>query len=220
MAADQTGDRGRPIFLGTGASADAEDLTLLGKLATDIGTRRVGTTDERNALETMYRFEGLLFEDTTEGATYRWTSGGWRLWSTPLVAWTPRLAVAGLNVGAGGAIVGEYAVSAGRLYGSLRGRFSGAGVAWGDIRFTPPLPIRSPYALSPHGIGVAMVNDANGGLYQSPFAVVPGATADQTTLRIARPGDAGNTATWASSQPFQPATGDSFAGEFTYPIQY
>lgn len=220
MAADQTGDRGRPIFLGSGASADAEDLTLLGELITQVGTRRVGTTDERNALDAAYRFEGLLWEDTTTNATYRWTNGGWRLWSAPAMAWTPQLAVAGLNMGTAGSLTGEYAISQGRVYASMRGRFSGTGMSWGDVRVVAPQPVRAPYSLSPHGVGMAKANDANGGNYLAPFSLVPDANGGQPTIRMERVGDNANTASWASSQPFGAAQGDSFAGEFTYPIQY
>jgi hypothetical protein len=222
MAAEQTGDRGRPIFLQTGASADAEDLTLLGELITQLGTRRVGTSDERTSLDAIYRFEGLLWDDTSDGATYRWTNDGWRLWSSPSVAWTPRLAVTGLNIGAAGSITGEYAVANGRVFGSIRGRFAGANTAWGDIRFFAPQPVRSPYSLSPHVVGMIGMNDASsgGGPYISPMFVLPGADGGAATLRIARMGESGATATYTSGQPFPVSVNDTFGGEFSYPIQY
>lgn len=222
MAAEQTGERGRPIFLATGASADAEDLTLLGRLITELGTRRVGTSDERTALDSIYTFEGLLWEDLTDGCTYRWTSGGWRLWSAPTIAWAPKLAVAGLNMGASGSITGEYSITQGRLFGSVRGRFAGANTAWGDIRFVAPQPVRSPYSLSPHMIGQIAMNDASsgGGPYLAPMFVLPGTDGGAATLRVNRLGEAGGTATFTSGQPFPVTVNDTFGGEFSYPIQY
>lgn len=85
MAVDDRGERGRPIYAGAGAPADAEDLTYLGELATTLGTRRVGTTDERNALDPMWKFDGLEWHDTTDGNTY--------IWSTDVAGddWVPRL---------------------------------------------------------------------------------------------------------------------------------
>lgn len=74
---DQQGDRGRMIFSATGASADGEDLTLLGEALTLVGTRRVGTMDERNELESIYLFSGLQWHCTTDGFTYTYSSGGW-----------------------------------------------------------------------------------------------------------------------------------------------
>lgn len=82
MAADQRGERNRPIYLGSGASADAEDLTELGQRIADLGTRRVGTTDERNALDSAERFDGLLFFDTTQSAEYVCVSGAWKATTT------------------------------------------------------------------------------------------------------------------------------------------
>lgn len=79
---DDQAERGRYIFAAGGASADAEDLTLLAELATILGTRRVGTTDERNGLEAKWKFPGLEFFDTTEQLTYIWmdlgTGAGWQ----------------------------------------------------------------------------------------------------------------------------------------------
>ncbi|WIB25806.1 hypothetical protein [Curtobacterium sp. MCSS17_015] len=75
---DDRGDRGRYIFAGSGASADAEDLTLLGEQIVAVGTRRVGTRDQRNALEAVWKFEGLEWFDTTDKQTYVLTnSNGW-----------------------------------------------------------------------------------------------------------------------------------------------
>lgn len=84
MAVDDRGARGRPIYTGAGAPADAEDLTYLGELVTTLGTRRVGTTDERKALEAIWKFPGLEWHDTTDGNTYLWSdaNGG---------DWLPRL---------------------------------------------------------------------------------------------------------------------------------
>lgn len=76
MAADSRGPRNQPIFSGSGASADAEDLTLLGLLAVTLGTRRAGTSDERNALEAAWKFPGLEWFDTSDLFTYVWLESG------------------------------------------------------------------------------------------------------------------------------------------------
>lgn len=75
MYQDQA-DRGRYIFDESAAIADGEDLTILAQLATTIGTRRAGTTDERNSLAAIWKFPGLEFFDTTELMTYVWVDLG------------------------------------------------------------------------------------------------------------------------------------------------
>lgn len=87
MAVDDRGERNRPIYAGAGAPADAEDLTYLGKLATDLGTRRAGTSAARKALEAEWLFEGLQWFETDTGLTYVRTTTAWVL--VTLVA--PRL---------------------------------------------------------------------------------------------------------------------------------
>lgn len=78
---DSYGYRNHKIFAGDGASNDAGDLTYLSERIADLGTRRVGTTDERSALPAVEKFEGLLWSDTTDGNEYRYTSGGWAILS-------------------------------------------------------------------------------------------------------------------------------------------
>lgn len=82
MAADSYGPRGEPQFAGSGASADAEDLTLLGSHIALSGNHKVGTTDQRNAAsiaaDPVQVWEGLLWTDTTDRVVYQYLSGGWQ----------------------------------------------------------------------------------------------------------------------------------------------
>ncbi|TFD27530.1 gp53-like domain-containing protein [Cryobacterium cryoconiti] len=54
------------------------DEELLSDQCAEIGTRRVGTTADRNALSGAKKFVGLLWGDTTDNLEYRYTSTGWK----------------------------------------------------------------------------------------------------------------------------------------------
>jgi hypothetical protein len=97
---DSQGERGRYIFTNQGASADAEDLSLLGELITDLGTRRVGTSADRLTLDPIWLFPGLEWFETDTGLTYAYSSTGWALAFNAL----PRLR---LQRPAAGAIPGD-----------------------------------------------------------------------------------------------------------------
>lgn len=145
MAADSRGERNRPIFAGTGASADAEDLTLLGQRIADLGTRRVGTTDQRNSLDAAERFEGLMFSDTTDGNEYRYTSSGWALFSMSKPATKGGVlyaASANPNTGSSGYSTVDYSVSGGwcRVTYSV---YLGTGATLGNGSWGLILPVAS-----------------------------------------------------------------------------
>lgn len=75
MAVDNRGERNRPIYASVGAPTDAEDLTYLGELATTVGTRRAGTSSDRQSLESAWLFNGLQWFETDTGATYVYADG-------------------------------------------------------------------------------------------------------------------------------------------------
>ncbi|ROS62212.1 hypothetical protein EDF38_1315 [Frigoribacterium sp. PhB160] len=79
MAADSYGPKGEPQFAGSGASADAEDLTLLGEFAADVGNNRVGTTAERDAATAAGEaYDGLTWWDTTLRRRFQRVGTSWR----------------------------------------------------------------------------------------------------------------------------------------------
>lgn len=79
MAVDDRGERNRPIYAGAGAPSDAEDLTYLGELISELGTRRAGTAAERQALGNEWLFDGLEWYETDTGVVYRIVAGVWTL---------------------------------------------------------------------------------------------------------------------------------------------
>jgi hypothetical protein len=79
MAVDSRGPRNAPVFSATGASDDAADLTTLGGLMVELGTRRTGTSDERKALDTAWLFNGLTWYETDTKRTYIVDGGAWAL---------------------------------------------------------------------------------------------------------------------------------------------
>lgn len=124
------------------------------------------------------------------------------------------LAATGLNLGSGGGATFRVSISSGIVRIDFRLRFSGTGPSWGDIRYNYPIAPLDVYGTTPSMAGSAGVNDSDGSIY----FVGAGSTGDGTSWRVYRTGtDNGASATWVSSQPFNPATGDSIVGSFTYP---
>jgi hypothetical protein len=84
MSRDTSGPKNEPQYAGTGAPADAADLSEIATYAALVGNRKTGTTAQRNAATgTSAAWEGLLWGDTTDGYEYRYTSGAWVGGTTP-----------------------------------------------------------------------------------------------------------------------------------------
>ncbi|MFF9565722.1 hypothetical protein ACF1AJ_20405 [Leifsonia sp. NPDC014704] len=88
MARDNSGLKNEPEYLGTGVPADAADLTELGKYAAFTGNRKVGpavgtatgpggSNTGRTTSTGKDVWEGLEWEDTTDGFTYKYRGGSW-----------------------------------------------------------------------------------------------------------------------------------------------
>jgi hypothetical protein len=77
MAADSYGPKGEPQFAGSGPSADAEDLTLLGAFASLVGNRRVGSRAQRLGITGDSLYPGLEFEEIDTGITYIRRGNAW-----------------------------------------------------------------------------------------------------------------------------------------------
>jgi hypothetical protein len=77
MAADSYGPNGEPQFDGSGASADAEDLTLLGEYAAAVGNRRKGSKQQRLTMADKDLITGLEFYETDTGITYLRRGSQW-----------------------------------------------------------------------------------------------------------------------------------------------
>lgn len=70
--------KNEPQYAGTGAPADAADLTEVAAYAALVGNRKVGTTAQRTATTgTAEAWDGLLWGDTTDGFEYKYKSGAW-----------------------------------------------------------------------------------------------------------------------------------------------
>lgn len=161
--------------------------------------------------------EGTLayLDDPANPQTYRYDGSSWRLWEQSPQSVNFALSTAGLNLGSGGALTALVSVSAGIARIDFRGRFSGTGLSWGDIRYPLPFPAAGVFGNTPaSGAGSGVMNDSNGGIYG--FWVI--LTGDGA-WRVLRTGaDNGSSASWANSQPFNPDTADTFSGSFTYPV--
>lgn len=77
MAHDGLGPKNQPTYAGTGASADAADLTELSQYASVVGNRKAGPTTARTAATGNDVWEGLEWEDTTLNCSFVYTSGAW-----------------------------------------------------------------------------------------------------------------------------------------------
>lgn len=77
MAHDSLGTQNQPQYAGTGAPADAADLSEISNYAALVGNRKTGATSLRNAASGANVWEGLIWGDTTDGFDYRYTSGAW-----------------------------------------------------------------------------------------------------------------------------------------------
>lgn len=161
--------------------------------------------------------EGTLayLDDPTNPQTYRYDGSSWRLWEQTPQTVNFALATPGLNLGSGGGITALVSVSAGIARIDFRGRFSGTGMSWGDIRYPLPFPAAGVFGTTPGaGAGTGVMNDSNGGLYGF-WCILAG----DGTWRVLRTGaDNGASASWSTSQPFNPDTADTFVGSLTYPV--
>ena len=75
MAVDSYGNRGQPQFSAQGGMEAGADETTLADYSSAVGTRRVGTIAERNALSGNALFVDLIFN--ADGTDYIRTSNGW-----------------------------------------------------------------------------------------------------------------------------------------------
>ncbi|UCR89240.1 hypothetical protein [Mycetocola spongiae] len=67
---------GAPEFLAGGPPDMGADETLVAAFAAEVGTRRIGTTAERQAVK--FRRPGMLFFDTSEWQEYIFRDGAWK----------------------------------------------------------------------------------------------------------------------------------------------
>ena len=77
MAVDSYGDRGQPQFSALGGMEAGADETTLADYSSVVGTRRVGTTAQRDALSGAKLFVGLAWGDSVTHIEYVYTSDGW-----------------------------------------------------------------------------------------------------------------------------------------------
>jgi hypothetical protein len=83
MARDSSGPHNEPQYAGTGVPADAADLSEIATYAAAVGNRKIGPTTSgtpalgRTTATGADVWEGLEWQDTTDGFTYVSKSGGW-----------------------------------------------------------------------------------------------------------------------------------------------
>lgn len=149
------------------------------------------------------------------GVGYRYDGSTWQMWSLAKKTFSPTLSSAGsFNLGTSGGTEAYISIRGGYCRIDFRMRFAGTGMSWGDVRFAVPYAPQGLLASTPGMFGTAMVNDSDAGTY----FVATGLVGDGT-WRVYRTGTSnGSSATWASSQPFQPAQGDTIVGYIEYPV--
>lgn len=82
-----TSPKGGPLFSDT-PTQTSTDLNA-GRIFTEkMGNHRADTGANRTGAGGLEVFEGLTWEDTTDGNTYKYMAGAWVLWSTPIVTGT------------------------------------------------------------------------------------------------------------------------------------
>ena len=165
-ASSAVGTRGQLQFSALEAPDMGADETALSNQTAELGTRRVGTTAERNALSGAKLFEGLLWADTTDGVEYRFTSG----------AWAP---AAGKPVTGGVTGQGGFATVSGTWV-----RRTGSGIVHATVALSRATGI-------PSGVPIAIMNAGFRPLQMIEFAGVTseGGTADSAFIRIETSGN-------------------------------
>lgn len=107
MAAETYGTKGQPHFSASGAPAIDVDPSSVADYAALVGNVIIGTAAQRTANVVpngsgVAVWDGLFWEDTTDGFTYKRVAGAWVLWTVPWTDYTP--VVSGLSIGGGGTI--------------------------------------------------------------------------------------------------------------------
>lgn len=144
---------------------------------------------------------------------YRNDGTALQYWHQPPISTGLSLAVTGFNLGSGGGTAFRVSIANGIVRIDFRMRFSGTGMSWGDIRYNLPIPAFDVWGITLGMSGSAGVNDSDGSTYFVGVGLI-----GDGTWRVWRTGaDNGASAAWVSSQPFNPATGDSIVGFLTYP---
>jgi hypothetical protein len=140
MAHDTLGAKNVPQFAGTGAPADAADLTEVAAYAAAVGNCKNGATIEMNALTgTADAWEGLYFSNTTDQFLYRYTGGSWVLQLGDTGWAAPSLLNSWVNFG-GAYMVAQYRRKNGIVF--VEGVIKGGGSVPGGIIFTLPVGFR------------------------------------------------------------------------------
>ena len=115
MTASSYGPRNAPQFADGDAPDVAVNPTQVAAYAAKVGNRRVGTTAERTAATGLDVWEGLEWEDTTDGCTYKYIAAAWHLYSRLVTSYTPTLT--NCTLGTGGTMIGDYSISGGVVNG-------------------------------------------------------------------------------------------------------
>jgi len=97
MARDSSGTKNQPQYAGTGAPADAADMSEIANYAALVGNRKIGPSSARTTATGADVWEGLEWWDTTLNTVFVMQSGTWRASGTGLVPVIPA-SVAGTGV--------------------------------------------------------------------------------------------------------------------------
>ena len=205
------GSRGQLQFSATEAPDMGADETALSDQTAELGTRRVGTTAERNALSGAKLFSGLLWGDTTDGIEYRYASGSWKAWYSDWRTYSATLTAMG--VGAGGANFTEYRYLAGTV--SVRYKIvlgsSGFSVGTNPNFSLPVTAVVGPNPVEAYA-GLSSLYDLSTTV--GYVSMISAYTANNARIFVL--GSGGIYSPITSSAPFTFASGDVLSGEFVY----
>lgn len=206
MTYSSLGAKRQPQF----ADADAPDVavnpTQVANYAAEYGNYKVDTAAARTTAA-AWAWEGLLWRDTDSNKVlWKFTSGAWKSWESPWIAYVPTYS--GLTLGSGGVALIEYRYAAGDVEVKWKLTFGTSG-SWAVPGFTLPVAPNTTWlgTFGYLGDGVAAQAAA---LYSLTINYFP--TGGLARLYVSTvPVGVLN-----GASPFAPASGDFLSGRLSY----
>jgi len=211
-----TGTKGQPVIDTTPSTVT--DIQAVANYAALVGNRKVGTTTQRNAAQTAGAplvWEGLEWEDTTDGHTYKYRSGSFVAtdfgnWTT----YTPTLT--NLTLGTGGSSFCEWRDEGHWAHVRLRFTLGSSGFTVGTLpTATLPVAMSAPFSTNARLDNDATYFDTSA---TQTFAGDLSCIASSTTAVrfLAWPSSVGLAQPVTATAPFTWAAGDVLSVEFGY----
>lgn len=135
---------GAPRFPESDAPQLGTDYQIVADYAASVGTRLIGTTEDRLAY--AYAREGLRWYDTDNSSEYLYKGSGWVLWSRGWTTYTPTLT----NISGAPTVNAEYAIASGVVF--VRVAIALVGANFGTApTLSLPVTAATPHSFEPAG---------------------------------------------------------------------